>query len=79
MLGTEFTVYDNGNNPNRGVLDDHVRRELLGITYDTNIMGFKGPRKMRIIIPGMANEHQRVEIKPTKVYIYVFSANFNSW
>ncbi len=35
MLGTQFTVYDNGNNPNKGVFDDKLRRELIAIIYVT--------------------------------------------
>lgn len=34
---------------------------------DTNILGFKGPRKMQTILPGMSLDHQRVEIKPRNV------------
>lgn len=64
LLGTQFTVYDNGNNPNKGIYDDRLRRELIAIIYDTNILGFKGPRKMSVIMPGMSLDHQRVEVKP---------------
>ena len=30
-------------------------------------MGFKGPRKMTIIIPGMSSDHHRVEVRPKNV------------
>lgn len=83
-MGTQFTLYDNGNNPNKGVFDDRLRRELIAITYDTNILGFKGPRKMSVIMPGMSLDHQRVEIRPRSVraYYYLFilsllSVSFN--
>ena len=34
---------------------------------ETNVLGFKGPRKMTIIIPGMNLDHERVDIKPRSV------------
>ncbi len=33
LLGTQFTIYDNGLNPNKGVYDDRLRRELISIIY----------------------------------------------
>lgn len=32
---------------------------------DTNVLGFKGPRKMTVILPGMTQDHQRVLITPS--------------
>lgn len=32
--------------------DQHVREELAAVIYDTNVLGFKGPRKMTVILPG---------------------------
>ncbi|XP_052808247.1 tubby protein-like isoform X7 [Mya arenaria] len=63
LLGTQFTLYDNGENPKQGM--ETARKELIGIVYETNVLGFKGPRKMTIIIPGMNLDHERVDIKPT--------------
>lgn len=62
LLGTQFTLFDNGENPKGGV--DKARKELIGVVYETNVLGFKGPRKMTIIIPGMNLDHERVDIKP---------------
>lgn len=39
------------------------RQEMASVIYDTNVLGFKGPRKMTVIIPGMVDE-QRVTIYP---------------
>lgn len=64
-LGTQFTVYDNGDNPKKGVANSKTRRELAAIVYDTNVLGFKGPRKMSCIIPGMNMSMERVEVQPT--------------
>ncbi|XP_051885957.1 tubby-related protein 3-like isoform X1 [Pristis pectinata] len=67
LMGTKFTIYDNGVNPAKavGLLDEaNTRQELAAICYETNVLGFKGPRKMTVIIPGMSMSHERVPIKP---------------
>ncbi|CAF1211583.1 unnamed protein product [Adineta steineri] len=64
MLGTHFTVYDQGSNPKKNIPIEQQRRELAAIAYETNILGFKGPRKMTIVIPGMSSDHHRVEVRP---------------
>uniref|UniRef100_UPI00398F612F tubby protein n=1 Tax=Pristiophorus japonicus TaxID=55135 RepID=UPI00398F612F len=67
LMGTKFTVYDNGVNPEKGSssLDAcNLRQELAAICYETNVLGFKGPRKMSVIIPGMNMDHERVFIRP---------------
>ena len=73
LIGTQFTVYDYGNNPNRGVLDEHLRSEMISIIYDTNLFGLKGPRKMTVLTPGMNSDNRRVEIKPKSVNLKKYS------
>jgi hypothetical protein len=66
MVGTKFTIFDNGNRPG-GISSDNgstIRQELCGVLYETNIFGFKGPRKMSVIIPGMTCDFERVVITP---------------
>ncbi|CAH0386766.1 unnamed protein product [Bemisia tabaci] len=69
LLGTQFTVYDNGHSPKKPYSKDdrdqvYPRQELAAVCYDTNVLGFKGPRKMTVIIPGMTQDHQRIQITP---------------
>uniref|UniRef100_A0A6I8NBX8 Tubby-like protein n=1 Tax=Ornithorhynchus anatinus TaxID=9258 RepID=A0A6I8NBX8_ORNAN len=67
LMGTKFTVYDNGVNPSKassGSDTSSLRQELSAVCYETNVLGFKGPRKMSVIIPGMDMDHQRVSIQP---------------
>ncbi|XP_076010639.1 tubby-related protein 3 isoform X2 [Genypterus blacodes] len=68
LMGTKFTVYDNGANPckNPGTLleESNTRQELAAICYETNVLGFKGPRKMTVIIPGMNMNFERVPVRP---------------
>jgi len=48
---------------------------LCGWRQETNILGFKGPRKMSVIIPGMNLEHERVELRPRTVsYLSTFAS-----
>ncbi|ETE72545.1 Tubby protein-like protein, partial [Ophiophagus hannah] len=37
---------------------------LIVLIQETNVLGFKGPRKMSVIIPGMNMDHERVSIRP---------------
>ncbi|XP_063761072.1 tubby-related protein 3 isoform X2 [Eleginops maclovinus] len=68
LMGTKFTVYDNGTNPCKhpGTLleESNTRQELAAICYETNVLGFKGPRKMTVIIPGMNMNFDRVPVRP---------------
>ncbi|CDW51782.1 mgc84061 protein [Trichuris trichiura] len=69
-LGTQFTLYDNGENPRKtNIIDAGVRRELAAIIYvqeDTNVLGFKGPRKMTVILPVICDfpNIKRADLKP---------------
>ncbi|XP_017334389.1 tubby protein isoform X1 [Ictalurus punctatus] len=67
LMGTKFTVYDSGTNPVKTTSSleaSNLRQELAAICYETNVLGFKGPRKMSVIIPGMNMDHERVCIRP---------------
>eukprot|EP00062_Callorhinchus_milii_P027944 gi/632991871/ref/XP_007884822.1/ PREDICTED: tubby-related protein 3-like [Callorhinchus milii] len=67
VLGTKFTVFDNGMNPDKTPMVPeciNIRQEMVAICYETNVLGFKGPRKMTVIIPGMTLEDERISIRP---------------
>uniref|UniRef100_A0A3Q1FL61 Si:dkey-220f10.4 n=2 Tax=Acanthochromis polyacanthus TaxID=80966 RepID=A0A3Q1FL61_9TELE len=67
VLGTKFTVFDGGENPEKKPFVkecESVRQELAAICYETNVLGFRGPRKMTVIIPGMLENDERVTIHP---------------
>ncbi|XP_075694944.1 tubby protein-like [Rhinoderma darwinii] len=67
MLGTKFTVFDNGVNPEKQPYvqeRESLRQELVSVSYETNVLGFRGPRKMAVIIPGMNQDCERVCIRP---------------
>ncbi|GAB1300793.1 Tubby-related protein 1 [Apodemus speciosus] len=66
LLGNRFTVFDHGQNPQRGGGGDvgSLRQELAAVVYETNVLGFRGPRRMTVIIPGMNSDNERVPIRP---------------
>ncbi|CAM4673251.1 unnamed protein product [Lepidochelys olivacea] len=67
LLGTRFTVFDNGTNPDKKPFVPEtapIRQELAAICYETNVLGFRGPRKMTVIIPGMNTDNERISIRP---------------
>jgi len=67
MVGTKFTIFDNGAKPGGLVVSSNKgtnRQELCAVLYETNIFGFKGPRKMSVIIPGMTVDFERAVIEP---------------
>ena len=39
------------------------RKELSAVMYDTNVLGFKGPRRMTVVLPGMNAEGRRVDFR----------------
>ena len=68
FIGTEFTIYDTGTNPNkRNAAPETLREELGLVMYQANILGGKGPRKMRVILPELDAEGRRVQWKPASV------------
>ncbi|TPX30731.1 hypothetical protein SmJEL517_g05775 [Synchytrium microbalum] len=76
FLGTAFAIYDNGRNPMPNGLAGNavgpiqrqkmLREELGSVIYDPNILGFKGPRKMTVLLPGMTRNGNRIPLRPTQ-------------
>ncbi|XP_076987343.1 tubby-related protein 2 isoform X3 [Tamandua tetradactyla] len=67
VLGTKFTIFDNGVNPDRKNFIPEIariREELGAVCYETNVLGFRGPRKMTIIIPGIDAQNRRISVQP---------------
>ncbi|XP_059523353.1 tubby-related protein 2 [Myotis daubentonii] len=67
VLGTKFTIFDNGVNPEKKYFipdTGRIREELGVVCYDTNVLGFRGPRKMSVIIPGVDGQNKRISVQP---------------
>nr|XP_039322804.1 tubby-related protein 2 [Saimiri boliviensis boliviensis] len=66
-LGTKFTIFDNGVNPDREHLirdTARIRRELGAVCYETNALGFLGPREMTVVLPETDSQNQIISIQP---------------
>ncbi len=55
-MGTEFRIYDKGENPKNAKHLDLIRREYCSILYESNLLGSRGPRKVRVMVPGITDE-----------------------
>uniref|UniRef100_A0AAA9TZM9 Tubby-like protein n=1 Tax=Bos taurus TaxID=9913 RepID=A0AAA9TZM9_BOVIN len=67
VLGTKFSIFDNGVNPERKHFfpeTARIREELGAVCYETNVLGFRGPRKMNVIIPEINAQNQRICVQP---------------
>jgi tubby-related protein 1 len=59
--GTEFIIYNRGMAPNKiskaneGLRSTHMRKEIGLCRYEQNVLGTKGPRKMKCYIPTVEN------------------------
>ena len=71
FMGTEFQMYDSGINPDK--LSDaqkdgshvQVRQELATVLYKQNVLGSRGPRKMKVMVPNVEEGGQRKVLRPT--------------
>jgi tubby and related proteins len=70
FFGTEFAIYDNGSNPKHA--DQHtitsnpagIRQELGTAMYAPNVLGQRGPRKMKVCVPRVREDGTRVVWRP---------------
>lgn len=44
--------------------ENDIREELACVIYDPNILGFKGPRKMTVLLPGLTSSNDRIRVQP---------------
>ncbi|GAB6030734.1 hypothetical protein CHUAL_007585 [Chamberlinius hualienensis] len=67
MLGTYFTIYDNGYHVKRRKRAESLetkkssRKELAAVIYETNVLGFRGPRKMAVVLPAINQSPRKLE------------------
>ncbi|KAG6976016.1 hypothetical protein JG688_00001800 [Phytophthora aleatoria] len=70
FLGTEFTIYDNGSNPkdvDQQTITSNpagIRQELGIAMYAANVLGHRGPRKMKVCVPRVREDGTRVVWRP---------------
>ena len=56
FLGTEFMIFNDGENPKKAKEHDSVRQQHGAIMYETNVLGSKGPRRMKVVLPAVDKE-----------------------
>ncbi|CAG8466655.1 2613_t:CDS:10 [Paraglomus occultum] len=69
FLGTAFAIYTNGRNPLKRepeLAHLPIREELGAVVYDPNILGFKGPRKMTVLMTSMTKNGTRPDFRPER-------------
>jgi len=69
FVGTEFTIFDKGVKPGESASDGGLsqlapRTELGAVTYEYNVLGTRGPRKMTTVIPSVDGNGQRSVFRP---------------
>ena len=55
FLGTEFYLFDGKENPKKGA-GEEVRQQYGVVQYETNVLGSKGPRRMKVLLPMVNRE-----------------------
>lgn len=54
FLGTEFSIFDNGKGAKKAVPGKNNLRFQQGVVqYETNVLGSKGPRRMKVLLPNV--------------------------
>jgi len=65
FLGTEFNIFDQGQNPGKTRDIEKLRSHLGVVLYESNLLSAKGPRKMRVLVPEIKeNTNEFYQFKP---------------
>ena len=67
FLGTEFYIYDGGKNPKKAKNSEDVRAQYGVVEYEKNVLGSKGPRRMKVMLPRVHRDGSVIEWKSTDV------------
>eukprot|EP01022_Parablepharisma_sp_SALTPOND_P020104 TRINITY_DN3569_c0_g1_i1.p2 TRINITY_DN3569_c0_g1~~TRINITY_DN3569_c0_g1_i1.p2 ORF type:complete len:198 (+),score=12.16 TRINITY_DN3569_c0_g1_i1:1106-1699(+) len=62
--GTEYNIYDRGENPSSGLPYERVRNQLAAVYYEQTASGNKGPRRMNVLLPKINEDGSVVALKP---------------
>lgn len=65
FLGTEFYIYNEGANPKKAAGENDVREQHGCIQYETNVLGSKGPRRMKVLLPYVNESEEQHKFKAT--------------
>ncbi len=51
FVGTEFSIFNGGKNPKKAKVETDIREQHGVVEYETNVLGAKGPRRMKVLLP----------------------------
>jgi tubby-related protein 1 len=60
FLGTEFYLFDSKENPKKVDDKEEARNQLGVVQYETNVLGSKGPRRMKVLLPMVNRDGQEL-------------------
>lgn len=60
FLGTEFSIFDSKENPKKATNKDDCRQQYGVVQYETNVLGSKGPRRMKVLLPMVNREGEEL-------------------
>ena len=72
FLGTEFYIFDEGCNPTKAKSPDQIRAQQGVVQYETNLLGSKGPRRMKVLLPNVDSSMRQFVWKSSDVSIFLF-------
>lgn len=67
FLGTEFYLFDSKENPKKVDDKEEARNQYGVVQYETNVLGSKGPRRMKVLLPMVNREGQEMNWPDTEV------------
>lgn len=67
FLGTEFYIYDSGENPKKAKSLEETRSQMGVVEYEKNVLGSKGPRRMKVLLPKVNRDASCFEWKSPDV------------
>ena len=88
FLGTEFSIFDNGENPDKAKTPDAIRSQHGVVQYETNVLGSKGPRRMKVLLPNVDLQGNQALWKSAdvsanskigKIHLKIHLTNFNGF
>jgi tubby-related protein 1 len=67
FLGTEFSIFDSKENPKKANNKDEQRNCHGVVQYETNVLGSKGPRRMKVLLPMVSRDGEEISWPDTEV------------
>jgi tubby-related protein 1 len=67
FLGTEFYLFDSKENPKKVDDKEEARNQYGVVQYETNVLGSKGPRRMKVLLPMVNRDGQEIPWPDTEI------------